>query len=252
MPDTSESAWRRRTRTPVLLVTLGVWVALVVMESGARAHQEGASDMRGMTGMHATNGVSMPMVVLMVAAMMTPLIIPAIRHGRARSLRRRRRRSVVLQVATHGVVWLVGGVVLQVVAVRLLGLLGPLVAPLVVLTAAVVWHATPIAQRWGNRHHALPPLAAFGPAADRDLVWFGTRHAAYCLGACWVLMLLPALCGGYQLAVMACASAWVWALALETPVRPGWRFRIPRSAGRAATSQLRVLGGRRRERSLVA
>jgi len=189
---------------------------------------------------NGVSGVSLPMVALMVAAMMTPLVIPALRHALARSLRRRHRRVVALQVATHGVVWLVGGVCLQVVAWRLLSVLGPRLAPLTVLTAAVVWHTTPIAQKWLNRHHAHPSVAAFGLSADRDLLSFGTRHAAYCLGACWVLMLLPAVSGSYQLPVMVLASAWVWALAVETPTQSRWRFRVPLRAGRVVIGRLRT------------
>jgi predicted metal-binding membrane protein len=235
MSETSEAVWRRRTRTPALLATAVAWAAAAWLGVGRETHPD---------GVHRMSSVSLPMVALMVAAMMTPLIVPALRHALARSLRRRRRRAVALQVATHGAVWLVGGVYLQVVAWSLLSLLGPVLAPLTVLTTAVVWHLTPIAQKCLNQHHAHPPLAAFGPTADRDLLSFGTRHAAYCLGACWALMLLPALCGPYSFIVMLLASVWVWALALETPTQPRWCFRVPVRAGRLVASQLRTLAAR--------
>src|SRR5262249_12185465 len=97
---------------------------------------------------------------------------------------------------------------------------------------------SPSAQRCANRHHAQPPLAAFGPAADLDVLAYGARHAAYCLGACWPLMLLPALCGTHQLPVMALCSAWVWVQALESPTRPRWRLWLPVRPGRLLRSRV--------------
>ncbi len=88
-----------------------------------------------------------------------------------------------------------------------------------------------------NRHHAHPPLAAFGAAADRELLVFGTRHAADCRGACWALMLLPALSGSYQLTAMVLCSLWAWAQALETPGKPRWQLRLPVRVGRIVRSR---------------
>jgi predicted metal-binding membrane protein len=100
---------------------------------------------------------------------------------------------------------------------------------------------SPAAQRCANRHHELPPLAAFGIAADLDVLAYGARHAAYCLGACWPLMLLPTLVGSHELEVMALCSAWMWAQAVENPSRPRWRLRMPVRAGRLVRVRVATL-----------
>ena len=201
----------------------------------------GMSGMRGGAGTGDSIGrLSLPMVGLMVAAMMTPLIIPALRHAAARSLPRRRRRAIVLLIVTHVVVWLTTGIALQAVAARMLTLLGPVNAPATAIAVALTWETTPTGQRWANRHHAHPPLAAFGAAADRDLLSYGTRHAVGCAGACWAVMLVPALCGPYQFPAMALSALWVWAQALEPPAQPRWRFRLPSKAARLAHRSVRV------------
>jgi predicted metal-binding membrane protein len=178
------------------------------------------------------------MVALMVASMMLPLVIPAVRHVVVRSLRRRRPRAVTLLLATHAGVWLTGGIGLQLAAWWLLGVVGPVVAAVGGVAIAVVWHMSPAAQRCSNQHHVQPPLAAFGARADLDVASYGLRHAAYCLGACWTLMLLPALFGHDQLVVMAVCSGWVWVQALENPVRPRWRLWVPLRPGRLVRGHL--------------
>jgi predicted metal-binding membrane protein len=228
MSQTAEAAWRRRTRTPALLVTACAWVAAV---------EVAALTGPGMGGMHGPGAAVLSRAgllsaALMVASMMTPLTIPAVRHTAVRSLRGRRWRSVTLLVLTHAGLWVLGGIGLQLVALWLLGRTGGVAAPLTGVAIALVWHMSPTAQRCGNQHHVLPPLAAFGASADGDVVSYGARHAAYCLGACWPLMLLPALCGSGQVVVMAICSAWVWAQAMENPTHPRWRLWLPRRPGR--------------------
>jgi hypothetical protein len=226
LSETAEAARRRRTRNPALLVTACAWIATIML---AVMHRPRLGGMDGMGGM---GRISPPMAGLMVVAMMTPLVIPAVRHAAARSLRRRRRRVVALLVATHAGVWLAVGIALQAAALWLLVMVGPVAAPVTGVAVALVWHMTPMAQRCTNRHHAHPPLAAFGATADRELLSFGSQHAAQCLGACWALMLLPTLFGPYQWVAMIPSALWVWAEAVETPSPPSWRFRLPLRTGR--------------------
>jgi predicted metal-binding membrane protein len=240
MPETAEAAWRRRTRIPVLLATAAAWVAVVELSAWDGPAMQSREQMAQMAQMgHAGRG-AVPTVALMVAAMMTPLLIPAARHVAARTLRRRRPRAISLLVVAHAAVWLVGGVALQVVGGQAFALLGPLAAPTAGIAVVLVWHMSPTAQRCGNRHHAQPPLAAFGTAADLDVLTYGARHAAYCLGACWPLMLLPALCGAHQLAVMALCSVWVWVQAQESPTRPRWRLWLPARPARLVRDHVAV------------
>lgn len=233
MSQTLEAAWRHRTRTPVLVATACAWLAVVeasAVERPRMDHMAGA--------MTAPSEPAFTLLGLMVAAMMTPLLIEPLRHGLARSLRRRRPRAVGLLVLAHLAVWLVGGLMLEALASLLLGGLGPSQALAAGLAVALLWQVAPVAQRLANRHHAHPPLAAFGAAADADLVAYGVRHAASCLGVCWPVMLLPALAGTEQLSVMAVGSLWMWAMSLEVPAPPRWRVRWPSRMTRLALGTL--------------
>jgi predicted metal-binding membrane protein len=187
------------------------------------------------------------MLGLMTASMMAPFLIEPERHGVARSLRSRRTRAVGLVVGAHLLVWTVCGVVAQVSVGLLVARVGSAPALTAALLAALVWQACPMAQRLANRHHAHPPLAAFGRAADVGLVGYGVRHAAACWGACWPVMLLPAVDGAHALAAMALGSLWIWAFALEGPARPEWRVPWPARAVRLAQARLTSLRGVARE-----
>ena len=51
--------------------------------------------------------------------------------------------------------------------------------------------SVPVRQVCLNRCHVLPRLSPFGLAADRDCLLFGARTGAWCVGACWALMVVP-------------------------------------------------------------
>jgi predicted metal-binding membrane protein len=228
---TPEARLRRGVRTPVLVVTLLSWVAVaLVHESSMGAHGPGTS---------RSLGAALVASVLMTVAMMAPLTIPAIRHVRARGLPRRRRRATVLLTVVHGLVWLAGGLVLLVAAATLQDLLGHGPAIVIGLGLAAAWQFSPAKQRCLNRHHAEPPLAAFGRKADRDVLRFAATHAGWCLGACWALMLVPLLFDRWHVAVMLLASGWMWAELLERPKAPSWQLRLPVKAARIVAAAAR-------------
>jgi predicted metal-binding membrane protein len=234
MSATREADWRHRTRTPVLVATGLVWLATVEV---AALQTSGAEMAMPTSEAHP----DLTMAGLMTLAMMAPFLIEPVRHGLARSLRRRRLRATVLLVAAHLVVWVAAGVLLQVAGAWLLAHLGPAAAVTAGVVLAVGWHLAPVTQRLANRHHAHPPLAAFGRAADRDLLRYGVRHAASCLGACWTVMLLPVLLPAHVVAVTTLGSLWVWAMSLESPDTPRWRLRRPRRAARRVGGRVRIL-----------
>ena len=216
----------------MLVVTLLAWVAVaLVHESSVGAHGHGTS---------RSLGVALVASVLMTVAMMSPLTIPAIRHVRARSLPRRRRRVTLLLTIVHGLVWLAGGLVLLVAAATLRDLLGLGPAIVAGLGLAAAWQFSPAKQRCLNRHHAEPPLAAFGRKADRDVLRFAATHAGWCLGACWALMLVPLLFDRWHVAVMLLASGWMWAELLERPKAPSWQLRLPVKAARIVAAAVRT------------
>lgn len=179
---------------------------------------------------------------LMLTAMMAPLLIPALRHVRARSLRSRRWRAVSLVTVAHAAVWTVGGIVLLAVASALRSVTGqPALAVLLGLVAAQTWQLSPLKQYCLNRHCAHPPISSFGSAADRDALRFGGTHAAWCLGSCWALMLVSLLAPAWHVAVMLVVSVWMWVEPLDRPERPTWRVRLPLRFLRIAGATVRSL-----------
>src|SRR5918995_6821583 len=113
---------------------------------------------------------------LMLAAMMAPLLIPALRHAFARSLPWRRGRAVALVAVAYAATWAAGGVGLASLAGGIGALTGaPYPALAVGIAVAVLWQATPSKQRCLNRRPRHPPLAAFGRAADVDALRLGGR-----------------------------------------------------------------------------
>jgi predicted metal-binding membrane protein len=182
---------------------------------------------------------------LMLTAMMAPLLIPALRHVHARSLRSRRWRAVSLVTVAHAAVWTVGGIVLLAVASALRSVTGHAdLAVLLGLVAALTWQLSPLKQYCLNRHCAHPPISSFGGAADRDALRFGGTHAAWCLGSCWALMLVSLLAPSWHIVVMLVVSVWMWVEPLDRSERPTWRVRLPLRFLRIAGATIRSLSQR--------
>lgn len=243
---------RRKVRTPILLVTALAWIVTVAAGPNSRAGMSiGASrgmEMGSMAGSAMANQMAMSaqptafsrpnfvaMWALMLVAMMTPLLINPLRHLDQRSLPRRRRRAILLFVTAYFGIWSVGGIAL----LGITTLLGPYgLAATIAVGAAIVWQLTPAKQRCLNRHHARPPLAAFGRAADLDALRFGASSGCWCFGSCWALMLLPVVIMSDQLPVMAAITIWIWAEGFDQPRRPTWRVTLPTTAARIASAKL--------------
>ena len=270
---TPEARERRRIRTPVLAVTAVAWAVTLLADplrsaSGSAAgsapgsgagqgpapaalhagHAHHAVVDAGLPASHAshasTENVAGLLIgwALMLTAMMAPLVIPALRHVHARSLRSRRWRLVSLVTVAHAAVWTVGGIVLLAVASALRSVTGHAdLAVLLGLVAALSWQLSPLKQYCLNRHCAHPPISSFGSAADRDALRFGATHAAWCLGSCWALMLVSLLAPAWHLAVMLVVSVWMWVEPLDRPERPTWRVRLPLRFLRIAGATVRSL-----------
>jgi predicted metal-binding membrane protein len=268
---TPEARERRRIRTPVLAVTAMAWAVTLLADplrsasgsapgSGAGhgpspaaleprlAHAGHAHHAVVDAGLPAsqvpTENVAALLIgwALMLTAMMVPLLIPALRHVHARSLRSRRWLAVSLVTVAHAAVWTVGGIVLLAVASALRSVTGHAdLAVLLGLVAALSWQLSPLKQYCLNRHCAHPPISSFGGAADRDALRFGSTHAAWCLGSCWALMLVSLLAPAWHVAVMLVVSVWMWVEPLDRPERPTWRVRIPLRFLRIAGATVRSL-----------
>lgn len=168
---------------------------------------------------------------LMIAAMMPPLIVAPLRHVRERSFARRRGRAMLLFVAGYGAVWMLAGLVLQLVALAVRSALGtPLACVAFAIAVALLWQVSPAKQWCLNRCHSRSTLAAFGAAADRDAFGYGLCNGAACVGACWALMLLPLFVGQGHVAAMCAVALFTFAERLEGAAPLTWRWR---GAGRA-------------------
>jgi predicted metal-binding membrane protein len=253
---TPEARQRRRIRTPVLAITAIAWAAILAVHPLASGPGHDMESMAMASHSQATQAmdrhpVDVPLMSplafvtewpLMLTAMMAPLLIPALRHVYARSLTRRRRRALTLLTAAYAATWSVGGLILQAVATALHAVVPQGEAALAFgVFPALVWQLSPLKQRCLNRHHAHPPIAAFGRAADIDALRFGCVHALWCWGSCWALMLLPLLFGGWHLIVMAVVTLWIWAERVDLPAVPAWRIRLPVKAARIIAATARSL-----------
>jgi predicted metal-binding membrane protein len=178
---------------------------------------------------------------LMLAAMMSPVLIPPLCHIRLRSFTHRRTRSSVLFVAGYAAIWMALGGVLLVV-----GLVVKLFAPQSYLPAvgmlltALIWQSSPIKQCCLNRCHAHTELAAFGAAADFDALRFGITHGIWCAGSCWALMLFPMLLPRCHVAAMAIVTVLIFSERLEQPMPPCWRWRGLGKLKRIVAAQARI------------
>jgi len=220
---------RAQVRVPLLIVSAAAWavIALTSHQHPHPCHVPGAACQVLPLSSLAIDSL------LMVAAMLTPLLTDPLRCIRDRSLARQRARSIALFVAGYAVVWTAGATVLQSIALRAPALESR-TPTLFCICAAVVWQCSPIKQLCLNRGHVHPELAPGGRAADVGALRFGVTHGVWCVGSCWLLMLLPLVGAGrdrlFHLPVMAVVSLWIAAERIERPMPREWRMRAPEKA----------------------
>jgi len=179
--------------------------------------------------------------LLMLAAMMAPVLIPPIQFVRGIGLARRRTRSTLLFVGGYTAVWIFAGAVMLTLAATLrASTLPPSVQVAAVLVIAFVWQCSPAKQAALNRCHARPALAAFGRAADSDVLVFGVTHGVMCAASCWGWMFLPLLVPAGHMAVMTAAAMLIFCERLDNPAPTGWRWRGLGKARRLVIGQIRI------------
>ncbi|HEU0052533.1 MAG TPA: DUF2182 domain-containing protein [Longimicrobium sp.] len=224
-----------RTLAPLLAIGAAAWLALLVRPAGP-VHAS-------MHSMRPAPAALVADAVLMFAAMMAPFAGAPVRHVRDRSFARRRGRATALFVAGYALPWIAATVALLLVGRAVAAAESPTVLALV-LAAVALFQSSPLKQRSLNRCHGHPPLAAFGFRAELDALRFGFTHAAWCIGSCAALMLLPMLFTRGHLAVMAGVTLWLAGERLEKPAPPRWRWRGPNQVARVALGQWRAWRGR--------
>jgi predicted metal-binding membrane protein len=231
---TAAARERMRVRVPLLAAAAAAWLALA-LQSGAAAH--------GPTHTARWTPASLAAhAVLMFAAMMLPLSGAPVRHVRDRSFASRRARAVGLFLAAYALPWIAATAVLLLAAAWIVAARDAVVPALAVAGVAVC-QASPLKQRFLNRCHGHPALAAFGVRADLDVLRFGLSHAGWCIGSCLALMLLPMLVARdhfAHFAIMAGVTLWLAGERLEKPMPPRWRWRGPGKVVRIAAGRART------------
>jgi len=230
-----------KVRNAVLAVTALAWALstwTLSIETLARANttlQHHAMSRAAVPAGAAVNWL------LMLAAMMAPALIPPMQFVRRSGLARRRTRSTLLFVAGYTAVWILAGTVMLSLAAALrASTLPPYVQVVALLVIALVWQCSPAKQAALNRCHARPALAAFGRAADTDVLVFGVTQGVMCAASCWAWMVLPLLVTGWHMAAMTAAAILIFCERLDNPAPPAWRWRGLGKARRIVIGQIRI------------
>ena len=131
---------------------------------------------------------------------------------------------LVLDQVAYGFCWLVAGLILAPAAMLLSVAVEPRIGVGLVLVAALLWSASPVAQLARNRCHRTLRIGAFGHPADRDCVRQGVLTGTACVSTCWIWMLLPAMAGNAHLAFMAIVTVVLLADRLAQAGPPCWHL----------------------------
>ncbi|MDR0281184.1 MAG: DUF2182 domain-containing protein [Paucimonas sp.] len=167
--------------------------------------------------------------LVMVLAMMPLLLAGPMATLWQRSLPRRRPLAMSLFVAGYALVWSAAGIVLTLLSISLTLLAGAStwLATALALLAVLLWQASPLKQKSLNRCHASPRISAFGWQVARDCLSYGMSKGAWCVLACWPVMLLPMLVQQGHLLVMLLCSLWLVHERLRMPRLARWRWPLP-------------------------
>ena len=235
IPDARDAAAVRNT---VLSLSALGWICILANVGGvADFHHAGGYDPGAMGDAMSSPGMALAMHpstalaagwALMLVAMMSPVLIPDIRHIRLQSLKRHRTGVTMLFVAGYVAVWMVVGLVLLAASLWLgVSMPGSYFPAIAVLLLALAWQMSPVKQRCLNRCHALFEMPAFGKDAAIAALRSGLVRGIWCAGSCWLLMLLPLVLHLGHLVVMAAVTILILGERLEQPAAPAWRWRGP-------------------------
>lgn len=249
-PSTAIEAALRRDRRVVALSLLAVvalaWLYLWREAAAMHSHME-----MGMSGMPAMDAAGVALVfamwLVMMAGMMLPSAAPMVLLYGAMVRKHAERGSALpavwIFVGGYFLVWAAFSVAAALLQALLdhAALLSPMVAssskPLsaVLLAGAGVYQLTPLKDRClRNCREPVPFLMTHWRPGPAGALRMGLEHGAYCVGCCWMLMLLLFAVGVMNLAWVAAIAAFV----LVEKLLPGARF-----TSRFAGAALLVLAG---------
>jgi len=243
-----------RLRNSVLSISLISWMVILVGQVELRASSccpplGPATSLQMLLASNSATSLAGGWA-LMLAAMMAPMLIPPIYYIRISSFARRRPRSIAFFVGGYGTVWMAVGCVMLALELAATSLAPQSYLPAAVIgLVALVWQTSPFKQRCLNRCHTRRALAAYGSAADRDVLRMGLEHGFWCTGSCWAAMLFPMLLPQGHLVAMAVAAILMFCERLDPPRTPSWRWRGFGTALRYLSLRLR---GPKRSRVFLA
>lgn len=240
----------------ILIISIVFWIVLLLNPGGImgikHCHMvtDGSSDvsLRMLLQMNPFSDM-MTAWILMVLAMMLPKLISPVQYIYARSLKRRRLWLCLLFVLSYTIVWTVMGVMMNAVILgfNLLFPGGSYIPALIVGIIALIWQFSPVKQRCLNRGHDHRSVAAFGWAADRDVLRFGAVHGLWCIGSGWALMLFPMLLPeGHNLA-MVLVTVIMISEHMEHPRYPRWYFDVRLKLIRILIARMKMRAKRKEE-----
>jgi predicted metal-binding membrane protein len=181
-------------------------------------------------GSWATVRMEMPYALLMTFAMMGPAALPGIRHAAVNSLRARRGRAMSQFALGYLATWVAFVPVSLVLAVRVADAPESLRLG-VALVMAAAWQISPTKRRYLQGCFRSVPLRPHGWRATWSSCRFGLVNGSYCVGSCWVLMLVMAVASHGEL---------LWTAAIATIVTIERRTQRPRRTTRIVAFGLAV------------
>ena len=148
----------------------------------------------------------------MVAAMMLPLTIDALRYTAERSLWRRRNRAMAGYLLGYCGVWALAGLPFACgsAAAGLPERLDWAVGASLGFLVAALWLISPWKILAASLCHRTIPLAPRGWRADCDCLRYGWKSGLYCVLNCWPFMLVCWL-SSHSFLAMACGFVFGWA-----------------------------------------
>ncbi len=159
---------------------------------------------------------------LMVVAMMTPLAALQVSYVRRSSLPQSRVAAAAAFLAAYWTVWFVTILFLFPLVLTLQSTVGEEADLPVALLLALIYSASPAAQRARNSCHRTGRIEAFGASALAGCARQGLATGASCVAACWPWMLLPLTVQGLHLVPMILVGAYVFADRIAPAVPPAW------------------------------
>jgi hypothetical protein len=184
-------AWRH-PEWWVVAVSAGAWIALAASDEDRSAH-------------HVADGVASPTVAataLMVVAMMSPLVLPTLRHIALTSLHSNRHSMQGVFLVGFVGVWTLLTLALVAATGAAAAIISRALVVAVAGVAATAWQFARRKRRALRRCTRTIPLPASGWRAYRDCARFGSVSAASCAATCWGFMAV-ATAAGHRIGVMA-------------------------------------------------